>query len=102
MSSHENEPLSPETLAARLRDLRPDEAFTDVVMAAVEREAARHERPAATGPANGWSEMVWRTGVPAVVLSAIAAAACLLLSLRAEDDLDADVLATIDVVEVVQ
>jgi hypothetical protein len=45
---------------------------------------------------------VWRSGVPALVLAAVTAAASVLLSWRAQDDLDADVLATVDVVEVVE
>lgn len=102
MSSHDEAPEPLDKLAAELRDLRPDDCFADAVMAAVQEEASRQALPMPAGETNGWSEAVWRSGVPAVVLAAVAAAACLLLSLRAQDDLDADVLATVDVVEVVQ
>ena len=109
MSSNDRATDHLKRLAAELDDLRPTDGFTDAVMAAVEQAAIEEGADDATltlvpstGGSNGWTEGVWRSGVPAVVLAAMAAAACLLLSVQAQDDLDADVLATVDVVEVVE
>jgi len=87
-------------LAAELSDLRPAEGFTEAVMAAVERDRSLWAPPAERTAS--WSDGVWRSGGPALALAAAAAVACLLLSWSAQDKLDADVLATVDVVEVVE
>jgi hypothetical protein len=79
--------------------LEPSAGFTDAVMLAVEHEEARVQ--AASAHSDGLQSAV-RDGRAAVIIAAMAAAACLWLSFQAERSLDEEVLATVDVVEVAE
>ena len=78
-----------DALARATDDVAPSADFTDAVMKAVAAEAP----PVSSQRARGWGEGVVRQGRVAVALAAVAAAACLILSMQAQSSYDEEVLA---------
>lgn len=93
MTDHDLEQLS--DLARRTDDVRPSPSFADAVMSAVEAEAS-------AVPSSPLSEELSRTGVVAIGIAAVAAAAALILSVDAQQRFDEEVLVSVDVVEVAE
>jgi len=75
-------------LAAQTAGIRPADGFVDQIMAAVEQE-----------PAASWFDGIYRSGRRAIVIGALAAAACALLSVHFEQQLDDQVLTAFELVE---
>lgn len=80
-------------LARRTEDIRVADGFTDAVMAAIQTEAAPVSAPRLV-------EGVTRSGAVALTLAAMAAAACIMLSIDAQSSFDEEVLVSVDIVEV--
>lgn len=87
-----------QALARATDGLAPSAGFADAIMAAVEADDARSERPIR----GGWDADVIRWGRSALAVAAVAAAASALISMRAESALHDEILATVDLVEVVE
>jgi hypothetical protein len=87
-----------QALARATDDVAPSAGFTDAIMAAVEAENAQ---PVIPSP-RGWEADVLRWGRSALAVAAVAAAAAVFISVRAESAFDEEVLATVDLVEVVE
>ncbi len=94
-------------LARRTEHLRPTPGFVDAVMAAIEddavapRTALLASLPSSRPPRSAaLSEGVSRSGVVAVLVAAVAAAACVVLSIDAQSRFDEAVLLSVDAVEV--
>lgn len=88
-AENEHEPL--ELLAARTRHLEPRAGFEDRVMRRVRRVPAR--------PARGLGEGVAKSGIKALFAAAAVAAAAMFYASYSEKSLEADVLASVDTVE---
>lgn len=104
-------------LARATEALRPGAGFGDEVMRAVERDdgeleaaggaagdpglRAREELAVVSDRVGVWGGIA-RSGWGATILAACAAAACLLLSLQAEQRFDAEVMVSVDTVEVAE
>lgn len=82
-------------LARRTDGLRPHRGFTEAVMAAV--EAADVEPPVRS---LRLGDGVARSGAVAVVLAAVAAAACVFVSLSAQSSFDEQVVLSVDTLSV--
>jgi len=83
--------------ARATRDLEPDAALTDAVLEAV-RVAPAQRRRRARAPAFG--DGIVRAGRAAVAAAALAAAASVLLFLQTQRQVDAEIMASVDTVEV--
>ncbi|MBW2524620.1 MAG: hypothetical protein JRI23_10615 [Deltaproteobacteria bacterium] len=78
-------------LARATEDVVPTAAFDDWVAAAVGRESGVV-----------WFESVWRTGRVALLVGALAAAASVVLAMNARIDLDEQVMANFEMVELAE
>jgi hypothetical protein len=81
-----------ERAARATADLRPDEALTGAVMRAVAAAAGR----------TAWPHAVGRSARAVLVAASLAAAASVALSFYTQRELDADVMATVDSIEVAE
>jgi hypothetical protein len=79
--------------------IRPAEAFTDAMVEAATASGARAQ---SRFYRVGWAEGVLRSGRAAVALAAAVAAASVIVSTLQDRDLDSDVLASTDFVEVAE
>ena len=93
--------MSPDPLGDKLAAIaratesaEPGAGLVEAIMSEVEAERA------VVSPRRGWRDGVVRSGPVAVTLAAIAAAACLVLSMQAQASYDEEVMASVDVLEV--
>ncbi len=88
-----------EALARATETVQPSDDFADALMDQIMSESVAAAPSSQPGAAAWRNEMV-RTGRFAVAVAAVAAAACLTLSMFAQSEYDQEVMATIDVLEV--
>lgn len=86
--------------AGATADMAPDAALTDAVMARVGTEAAAPASPRSGAEDAPIADGVARTGPWALAFAAVAAAACALLSVQTEREVDRAIVSSVEMIEV--